>query len=614
MKPLALKRLALACLVVTMGAIPLLGAGSASAQPTCQTSPIFDDQLNAPWYPASWSGTVTTEVEGAAEVTMPNNWSALSFAAPPVSVAGCTHVSFEIRSAESSALAAAELRVALNNNTNTPTGDARVMISPTERTVLVPLTGYDLPDDEVTRFVLQNTGNPGFAVVIDNIGFVDVDNATDPTTPTVTPTPTVTVIPTITPTPTPTATPEPDDPQGGPCHTVFGDTLNAPWTPASWTIQNLNMQGEVSADFPQRWGAVSFRSPAAFDASNYTMVSFTMRASRANSEFALRLNTIGNQPPITRVFSVGTEMQQVRMLLSDFSLTDGQIARMSIINRATARGTSIVVDDIRLDNGPSCQIQQPVTSTIGSGVNLPSGEYVCVHDLEGEGYRPTELFDHRLNGVSHVELAGYLSDWGVQTVRIPLNSHCWLGGFDYIYPDLQGEAYRSEIVELVDALQAAGITSFLELAWTADAGQEAKYTSPVLPDADLAPQFWTQVADRFRSYGDDVFYGPYNEPHTDRLFGSSTQAWQCWRDGCTGPDGLLQSLGRIRTRLSGREPGSRLPHLRLQVVRRLELLRKRPDRNPERGLSGHHRRTGPRDRRRLYGLPGRLHQPNHGLG
>ena len=476
---------------------------------TCQAGPILTDSLQPPWYPASWSGTTVDLVDGRHEVTMPQAWSGYSVATSPISVANCENLQFDISSPSP-----LTLNLSVNDGNNQIAGQRAIQVTPDTATVTIPLSGFTLPNNQITRFTLQNSGTPGAAFVIGNLGF---GQATQP--------------------------------EG--CASVFVDALDPAWQPASWTVQNLTYGEEISATFPQKWGALSHAvtaDPVAIG--DCTHLSFTIRASVPDSDFQVRINGSDGSPiDLGEPITVGTSDETISVPLGAAKPSDGLVTRVSIINKADNRGTTIVVDDVRFttpsdgggggdDSGGGGDDDGggDTTMTFGSGVNLPSAEYVCVHNVAEDGYRPTEIFEHKAFGVSHQQMAQYLKDWGVKTVRIPMNSHCWLGGFDYIYSDLQGQRYRDEVAGLVDALTAEGITSWLELHWTAPAGQEADYpngfANNYLTDADHAPQFWSSVAARFSGYGDNVIYGPYNEPATDRWFTNPDEAWGCWRDGC----------------------------------------------------------------------------------
>ena len=55
-----------------------------------------------------------------------------------------------------------------------------------------------------------------------------------------------------------------------------------------------------------------------------------------------------------------------------------------------------------------------------------------------------------------------------------------------------------------------------------------------MPDMQYAPSFWTSVANTFKG-NQAVVFDLFNEPYPDRATSTTTQAWQCWRDGGTCP-------------------------------------------------------------------------------
>jgi len=120
-------------------------------------------------------------------------------------------------------------------------------------------------------------------------------------------------------------------------------------------------------------------------------------------------------------------------------------------------------------------------------------------------------------------------DLGVETVRLPLNEHCWLGGevFDYIEPHLRGDPYRSRVQGFVDVLNQHGLKVVLDLHWSAPQGEQARGQAK-MADADYALEFWSSVASTFRS-NPNVVFDLFNEPHNI--------SWTCWRDGCSA-DGI----------------------------------------------------------------------------
>ncbi|MFD3496621.1 cellulase family glycosylhydrolase [Streptomyces sp. NPDC058678] len=181
------------------------------------------------------------------------------------------------------------------------------------------------------------------------------------------------------------------------------------------------------------------------------------------------------------------------------------------------------------------------------GVNRSGGEFMCV---QGRG-----IFDGPVDDASVKAIA----DWNANTVRIPLNEECWLG-LTNIQPEYAGANYINAVKDLVAKVKANGMTPMLELHWTYGqytgnssgcADVHASCQKP-MPDMQYTPSFWTSVANTFK---DDptVVFDLFNEPYPDRATSTTTQAWQCWRDGGTCPGigyevaGMQDLVDSIRT-------------------------------------------------------------------
>lgn len=163
------------------------------------------------------------------------------------------------------------------------------------------------------------------------------------------------------------------------------------------------------------------------------------------------------------------------------------------------------------------------------GVNRSGGEFMCV---QGRG-----IFDGPVDDASVKAIA----DWKANTVRIPLNEECWLG-LSNINPAYAGANYINAVKDLVARVKAHGMTPVVELHWTYgqytgnSAGCSDVHAScqKPMPDMQYTPAFWTSVANTFK--GDRaVVFDLFNEPYPDRATSTTTQAWQCWRDGGTCP-------------------------------------------------------------------------------
>ncbi len=151
------------------------------------------------------------------------------------------------------------------------------------------------------------------------------------------------------------------------------------------------------------------------------------------------------------------------------------------------------------------------------GVNRAGTEYAC---SQGWG-----IFD----GPSDAASVAAMRAWGINTVRVPLNEHCWLG-LDSVRPEYRGETYRTAIRQWVSTLREAGLYVILDLHLAAPAGFPADQLRP-MPNRDFTPEFWRQIATLYRN-DSAVIFDLYNEPYPD-LNRDTEEAWRCWRDGGT---------------------------------------------------------------------------------
>lgn len=171
------------------------------------------------------------------------------------------------------------------------------------------------------------------------------------------------------------------------------------------------------------------------------------------------------------------------------------------------------------------------------GVNRSGGEFMCV---QGRG-----IFDGPVDDASVQAIA----DWKANTVRIPLNEECWLG-LTNIDPAYAGANYVNAVKDLVAKVKAHGMTPVVELHWTYgqytgnSAGCSDVHAScqKPMPDLQYSPTFWTSVANTFKN-DRTVVFDLFNEPYPDRATTTTTQAWQCWRDGGTCPGIPYQVAG-----------------------------------------------------------------------
>ncbi|MEW2515297.1 cellulose binding domain-containing protein [Streptomyces sp. NPDC046870] len=163
------------------------------------------------------------------------------------------------------------------------------------------------------------------------------------------------------------------------------------------------------------------------------------------------------------------------------------------------------------------------------GVNRSGGELMCV---QGHGIWDGPVDDAAVEAIA---------DWKADAVRIPLNEECWLG-LSNVKPEYGGAHYIAAVKELVDRVEAHGMTPVLELHWSYGqyTGNSAGCTDvhatcqKPMPDMRYSPSFWSSVAGTFKDDQAAVF-DLFNEPYPDRAASSATDAWTCWRDGGTCP-------------------------------------------------------------------------------
>jgi endoglucanase len=154
------------------------------------------------------------------------------------------------------------------------------------------------------------------------------------------------------------------------------------------------------------------------------------------------------------------------------------------------------------------------------GVNRSGTQYACV---EGWGFS---------DGPTDQASIDAMKAWGINSVRVSLNEHCWLGinGAPAAY---SGASYRSFIVAFVNRLVSNGLIVILDLHWNAP-GTALATDQLAMPDRDHAPAFWSSVGQTFLG-NRSVIFDLYNEPHPDSNR-NTTAAWACVKNGgsCAG--------------------------------------------------------------------------------
>ena len=167
------------------------------------------------------------------------------------------------------------------------------------------------------------------------------------------------------------------------------------------------------------------------------------------------------------------------------------------------------------------------------GVNRSSGEFACI---QGRGMWDAPADQAAVNA---------MKSWNIHAVRIPLNEECWLATANVPAGGTSGAAYQQAVKDWVNLLVANGINPILDLHWTfgqysgpgAGCTVAAATCQKPMPDAQLTPTFWSQVATAFKG-NTAVIFDLFNEPFPDfaNNFSNPTAAWTCLRDGgtCTG--------------------------------------------------------------------------------
>lgn len=168
------------------------------------------------------------------------------------------------------------------------------------------------------------------------------------------------------------------------------------------------------------------------------------------------------------------------------------------------------------------------------GVNLSGLEYVAI-----QGWSPGNPWGTGVPG----NVWELLQQWQVNAVRIPLNEASWLGydcvdGGNKVRNADPGKNYRKTVQAAVTAATTHGMYVILDLHITAPddplrAVNGVNAMCPMqqnpVPDAAHAIDFWTSLADTYKSYP-NVMFELYNEPFFYGQSGSKS-SWETIRDG-----------------------------------------------------------------------------------
>jgi hypothetical protein len=165
------------------------------------------------------------------------------------------------------------------------------------------------------------------------------------------------------------------------------------------------------------------------------------------------------------------------------------------------------------------------------GVDHSGTEYDCVNTT-------TTIFE----GPTDASLVTPMQQWGINTVRVPLNEDCWLG-INGVASAVSGTAYQQAIASFVQMLRTNGMYVIVDLHWNGPGTTLAKSQQP-MPDADHAEDFWKSVAGTFSS-DMGVLFDLYNEPYPDK---GTNDPGGCLLNGCslsdwTGFSGAANAVG-----------------------------------------------------------------------
>jgi endoglucanase len=324
---------------------------------------------------------------------------------------------------------------------------------------------------------------------------------------------------------------------------------------------NLGTGASMQIGFNGTWTG-SNPKPASFSINNVTCTGSTTPPGNQNPTVALTTPANGAtfSAPATITASATASDPDGTVSRVDFTLGSQTVGDTSAPYSATFSGVAAGTYSVTAkatDNQGGTATSSPVTVTVGGqqssaapalhvsgnklltasgatyrllGVNRSGGEFACI---QGNGMWDGPMDQASINA---------MRTWKVRAVRVPLNEECWLGTSNVPAAGASGATYQQNVKNYVNLLVNSGITPIVEMHWNFGAygGAGANCSEAIarcqkpMPDAGLAPQFWTGVANAFKG-NDAVVFDLFNEPFPDIPAGNVTAGWTCFRDGGTCP-------------------------------------------------------------------------------
>ncbi len=162
------------------------------------------------------------------------------------------------------------------------------------------------------------------------------------------------------------------------------------------------------------------------------------------------------------------------------------------------------------------------------GINYAGSEYACIQEWG--------IFE----GPADQAQIDAFKTWNVNTVRVILNEHCWLGR-NGVPDEFGGEVYQQAVLDWIDLLRANGIWVIVSLIWS-DAGDAPAHDQAVMANTDHSIDFWASLGAALANR-DGIVIDLYGEPHDID--------WDCWQSGCVTEEGypaagMQQLLDTVR--------------------------------------------------------------------